>query len=567
MASRQYSAALRTAASRAVLRHYKTIIMKKTIVFIGLMIMFLDLASQNCYIQKEEASGINVQVNQILLNQEACNLIGVFPESFQDDFKVYGAGFYLHLSSIEETIGINQVYGNIKNEVQNESDYYLLIAKQSTSQGIYTNFFVDLKLPETDEFECLTETFRLLITEKVRKIIDDTFESLDRSPNQYHIAEIAGMNELERIISNINDGMCCDFQADEILEVLQGMDFVGYPCYITDQPPTLRPNDNDDSANRSQITITDFAELDFEIYGNQISSYQALFELLSNLSGQGYNGNGFITKNENFCDNNKFDQVKDDYYLNTDDFDVWYHIWENPNEEEEDIVFVKSEKFNDILSLVNVTSLPTNDGNFEWLDKATLSNYVQNNYCIGCSSGQLENVIGQRFENVWHQYAASNFNIFGWNYRPFPQNVTVPGIRNTIPDGWSNSICGRGTTPTVYPDARWYEVKAKNGNIYNSTSSGQIRSHIVAMGLSATIQPARRANCAILSIITTSNCNVAASVYREGTRNRIQVNHWYAQYFIDSLGRMKVQFKLYLPCFFGLTEAHLPTLTINPAIL
>ncbi|MEZ5041078.1 MAG: hypothetical protein R2828_14365 [Saprospiraceae bacterium] len=180
----------------------------------------------------------------------------------------------------------------------------------------------------------------------------------------------------------------------------------------------------------------------------------------------------------------------------------------------------------------------------------------------------MENETGNRFEEAWHRYAISNFNLFGWNYRSFPQSVTVPGVRNTTPDGWSNSICGRGTNPIIYPDARWYEVKAKEGHIYNSTSSGQIESHIVAMGLATTIQPARQANCAILSIITTSNCNVVASVYKTGGRNRIQVNHWYAQYFIDNLGRMKIQFRLYLPCFFGLFEYQNPgDLTVNPTIL
>lgn len=81
------------------------------------------------------------------------------------------------------------------------------------------------------------------------------------------------------------------------------------------------------------------------------------------------------------------------------------------------------------------------------------------------------------------------------------------------------------------------------------------------------IQPARIANCAKLSLVTTSNSSIAASVYKKGTTNKIEVNHWYPQYFIDNLGRMKVQFKLYLPCFFGLGEYQVPTQVINPSIL
>lgn len=461
------------------------------------------------------------------------------------------------MTAVGEEEGILPVYAKFKLEAEAESDYYLLIAKQSSPEGIYTKFWVDIKLPETEEFVCLTESFRPLITEKVRQKIEESYIQNGRSHYFYPQAEIAGMQELKRIVNNIKNGQCCDFEADEILEVLNGTGFVGYPCVISGQLGA-RPGQGQ---NRS-VTITDYAELDFEMNGIEINSNQVLSDLLSSLSGQ---GNGYITKNENFCDNNKFDEVRDSYEANLDDYDIWYHIWDNPNEGEDDIVFIKSEKFDEIQSEVNVTSLPVNDGNFEWLDKATLRDFVANNYCVGCSSGQLENTTGGRFEEVWHQYAISNFNIFGWGY--YRNTTPFLGDRNTVPDGISNSICGRGTTPTLYPESRWYEVKAKEGTVYNSTSSGQIGSHITAMGISALIQPARQANCAILAIITTSDCNVAASVYRKGTRNRIEVNHWYAQYFIDNLGRMKVQFKLYLPCFFGLGEVQLPTITINPAIL
>jgi hypothetical protein len=92
------------------------------------------------------------------------------------------------------------------------------------------------------------------------------------------------------------------------------------------------------------------------------------------------------------------------------------------------------------------------------------------------------------------------------------ERLDTTGTQNTIPDGISNSICGKGTTPTIYPQSRWYEVKAKEGTVYNSTSSGQIGSHIIAMAFSAITQNARLANCAIFAIITTSDCNVAKSV-------------------------------------------------------
>jgi hypothetical protein len=513
----------------------------------------------SCYQRLEDASGVIPAAARLSeLEQAACRLIDSLPAAYQDSFKVFSGGFYLHQEHTGG--GFPDAFQRLIDVAAAQSTYYLLFGKQTDKDGMYTRFWVDLKLPEIEEFECLTESFPPLITEKIRHKIEESYNQNGRSHYFYPQAEIAGMQELKRIVNNIKNGQCCDFEAGEIFEVLNGMGFVGYPCVISGQLGA-RPGQGQ---NRS-VTITDYAELDFEMDGMEINSNQVLSDLLANLSNQ---GNGYITKNESFCDNNKFDEVKGNYEANLDDYDIWYHIWDNPNEGEDDIVFIKSERFDEIQAEVNVTSLPVNDGNFEWLDKATLRDYVANNFCTGCSTGQLENMTGARFEAVWHQFATSNFNNLGWDYQI--NTATFFGDRNTVPDAISNAICGVGITPTIYPESSWYEVKAKAGTVYNSTDTWQIGSHITAMGNSPLILPARQANCAKLSIITTSDCNVAASVYRKGTRNQIDVNHYYAQYFIDNLGRMKVKFKLYLPCFFGFGEFPIPdptVLIIVPAIL
>ncbi len=510
------------------------------------------------YVKLDDASGFNTAPYQDSLEAHAQALNLALPEAFRSQFRVYDFGFYLHQ---EVTDGYPDVFEKKRAEIAAITPYYLIFGKQTDKTGIYTKFWVDLNLP-VNSFECLTLSYYSIITEKVRYKVGQNYEQNGRTCSSYSEAEIAGMQEFIRIINNIKNGQCCDFEPEEILEVLNGMGFVGYHCIISEQPGARPLQDQNASA-----IVTDHAGLNFEMYGITINSNQILSDLIANLLGQGFSSDGYITKNENLCDNNKFDEVRESYEANLNDYDIWYHVWDNPIEGEDDIVFIKSEKFDEIQSKVNVTSVPVNDGNFVWLDKATLRNYVANHYCLGCSSGSLEEATGGRFENVWHVYAESNFNPFGWEYKVYPQFLPVIGIRNTVPDGWSNSICGKGTTPTIYPGSRWYEVKAMSGTVYNSTSSGQIKSHIIAMSTSLVVQPARAANCAILGIVTPSDCTVAASVYKTGTTNKIEINHWYAQYYIDSLGRMKVQFKLYLPCFFGLFEYQVPTITINPAIL
>ncbi|MEZ5041077.1 MAG: hypothetical protein R2828_14360 [Saprospiraceae bacterium] len=334
----------------------------------------LDLIGQTCYIQKLDASGIDVTPYQNDLNAAACELQSSFPSEFQNSFKVFGYGYYRILTSVNEDQNSLPSFEASKVQAQAESDYYLLIGKQSTDAGIYLKFWVDVKLPETGDFACLTESFRLLITEKVRQAIESNYDARGRFYPEYAQAEMAGMQELERIVNNIKNGQCCEFGAKEILDVLADLDFVGFPCVIYDQP-AFRPNSSQ-GQGRSPIEITDHAQLNFEIQEVFINTNQVLFDLLTNLSVQGYIGKGFITKNENFCDNNKFDDVKDSYQADLSDYDIWYHIWDNPVAGEEDIVFIKSEKFDEIQEAVNVTSLPVNDGNFEWLDKTTLRNYV-----------------------------------------------------------------------------------------------------------------------------------------------------------------------------------------------
>ena len=542
--------------------HHHNLIHNMTILKYTLAMLLLGLLpffaqAQDYYIQKDDA-GLNTAPYQDSLEQHAKDLVFAIPEGpLRDAFRVYGFGFY---QNSEVTDGYPAAFEKMRTQIASETPYYLIFGKQTDKSGVYTRFWVDVKLPEGGAFNCQSVSFRLIITEKIRHRVEDIYDQNGRSSIFYQQAEIAGMRELIRLMNNIKNGQCCDIEADEIHEVLIGMGFAGFPCVISNQLGT-----RSGQSQNPYIVIKDYANLDFDMKGISINSNQILSDLLANLLVQGVSGNGYITKNETFCDNNKFDEVMVGYEISLNDYDVWYHIWDNPNEGEDDIVFVKSEMFDEIQSLVSVKDLSVNDGNFEWLDKETLRDYVKNNYCVGCSSGELEDMVGTRFEEVWHVYAISNFNIFGWGYSRNSESFL--GDRNTVPDGISNAICGQGTSLTIYPNSRWYEVKAKDGKVYNSTSSGQIGSHIIAMRNSLLIQPARIANCAKLSLVTTSNSSIAASVYKKGTTNKIEVNHWYPQYFIDNLGRMKVQFKLYLPCFFGLGEYQVPTQVINPSIL
>ena len=79
----------------------------------------------------------------------------------------------------------------------------------------------------------------------------------------------------------------------------------------------------------------------------------------------------------------------------------------------------------------------------------------------------------------------------------------------------------------VIPGAVWFEVKAKDGNIYNSTSTGQIRGHID--NLNARFPKASKEKYKpTLNLITTSNVKVSPSVINRNSN--VYVMHHISQY-------------------------------------
>ena len=178
--------------------------------------------------------------------------------------------------------------------------------------------------------------------------------------------------------------------------------------------------------------------------------------------------------------------------------------------------------------------------NWQPLNKSILQNYVQNNYCQRCSSGQLQQMTGVRFEDAWHRFARQNFptsdQYTRYEGQPFPSGSG----RNVVPDGMARGFTQTRAGRRGYPNSAWFEVKAKNSTIYNSTSSGQIRGHIDALARSQPI--AARAGGASLNMVTTSGTNVSLSVYERAWRSNIQLYHWEASYRMTAIGQMQVRF-------------------------
>jgi RHS repeat-associated protein len=184
----------------------------------------------------------------------------------------------------------------------------------------------------------------------------------------------------------------------------------------------------------------------------------------------------------------------------------------------------------------------------DWLDldKATLKEYARLLY-PDYSNGQLENFMGDLFENLWHRSAIeSGFLIDNYSIN---NSKMTGGTRNTIPDATADGIIKTSwwQDDIRVSKAAWFEVKATNGNIYNSTSTGQTLGHIQNIAIQVPSQfrdyGKMHASAASLTFVTTSNVNIAPSVITMASIYNIIIYQYKAQYNINN-GVISVRFKL-----------------------
>lgn len=214
-----------------------------------LMLLVPNLGAQN-YIHLGDAAGYNyIDTSKVGEVEGAIQeLIQIFPEDFRDDFKVYDFGFYLHHESYIG--GHPEAFQTKINQIQ--SPNYLAFGKQTDANGIYTKFWVELKLPNTDQFACLDlvgNDFRANLKERLNDHANLTHRLNNNTSNLFYEAEIATIKELKKRLSdlwaccdgtlNLLEGESCSFSGVEGYDVFNKMIAEGFAfeiIEITDDP-------------------------------------------------------------------------------------------------------------------------------------------------------------------------------------------------------------------------------------------------------------------------------------------------------------------------------------------
>lgn len=136
--------------------------MRKLLNYIIVFLIFLlplgqVSAQDTCFIQLDNFTGFElIQSEFDELNQAACELVDSLPQQFQDSFKVYDFGLYLHNENMVG--GADSVLNEVISIVVSESKYYMLFFREAGG-----DIALRLNLPSTDVFSCLSlESYEFL---------------------------------------------------------------------------------------------------------------------------------------------------------------------------------------------------------------------------------------------------------------------------------------------------------------------------------------------------------------------------------------------------------------------
>ncbi len=223
------------------------------------LISGLQAQQDSCYVRLEDASGYTPTSEQLAeLEAAACALIDSFPAEFRDSFRVYDFGFYLHQEVTEG--GYPEPFAKKILEVQNSSPYYLLFGKQTDRGGVYTRFWVGLRLPNSGIFYCIDQLLPSLrgdLTTKYGIIANEMHNANEKSYFGYHDAEISAIDSLRSYIDALKEccippgqqrrgSGCtsCVFSKSEFTSLLRNKDFTETKCMIQAVADSSQSNSN-----------------------------------------------------------------------------------------------------------------------------------------------------------------------------------------------------------------------------------------------------------------------------------------------------------------------------------
>lgn len=297
----------------------------------SLHLVFLGTFIFNCvhaqyFVPMQDAMGlIRSQSELNLLNEVSEELINSLPDSFQANFKVYDFGVYNHQSSYTEST--YNLVSSIEDEVLAITDFYFIIIRMTDALGDQ-NVIVKLKMPETDNFECMTpwrwDAFaQILVNNLLEQIVDNHSSVVN--------AQVDAIEHLKEKIVDVV--LCCDpgrgscdvcMSNIEMTSMFEGYGFWSYDCTVNGSE-IVGSNNSD---------IYDYAGLNISsgLISGDIDVFFAGILESANETGSRV----FITKSETFCGTMDLDTIFNMFEINgPSDGDIWVSVIDNPGDEDQ----------------------------------------------------------------------------------------------------------------------------------------------------------------------------------------------------------------------------------------
>lgn len=296
----------------------------KRILLILLSVISLQIANgQNCFEKLADFSGVDYSSSLADIESAACELRNLLPTQLHDQFKIYDGSFYLHTGSFNG-FGYPEAFDKFRNDIQ--SPYYVLVVAQNEpSKGLYTKFWVDVKLPDITSDGCIPN-LNEEASNLVEFVIEKDFSSSGRNTFSYSNSLIEGINALKSYVEAATN--CCQAggdvvqcidcnNPDNIAAKLLALGFVA---------ESIQNIGDFDTGSDAIPEISDYANELFTVnnltavnipasYIEQIPTYQA----------QGLSIKIYITKDENVC-SGEWQTIESEIVNDPADVIFWHHI-------------------------------------------------------------------------------------------------------------------------------------------------------------------------------------------------------------------------------------------------
>jgi hypothetical protein len=302
------------------------------VTFITIALIFTTPLTGQYYTDLGDNSGIDVSSYQATLSFAAQELVESFPAEFQDSFKIFTFGHYVHNGDFNG--GYQEIFEQAISEVQAISKYYLLIGRTSSEAGICEDFKISIELPYTSYFSCMNVTQRTM--EELRATESVTAELPISKIGDYVHLEVKVMNTLKTTV--IKQIECCDSTTQTpcpiygdvglIQSQLHNLGFIGQPV----DGITI-------GTSGSGTNVSDFTNMNIDgvsigqIAQDAVSNFKSLSNKLSHV---------YITDNFAIWQDTVFDYVNSAYDEDPYDVDIWIHIWQS-EDLSESIMYVKAD--------------------------------------------------------------------------------------------------------------------------------------------------------------------------------------------------------------------------------